>query len=89
MQVMDKLWLWPPLCSFGTISLLRGLFSIVETSAKRFEVNEEEKDVRNPFKTKIICSNEYVFCATAVFTMQNLNCLSASILCVYFYTSFR
>lgn len=59
----------PPLCSFENVSLLRELFSIVETSVKRLEVNEEEEDVRDPFKTKIICSNEYVFCiSTAILT---------------------
>lgn len=62
---MDK----PTLCTFGKVSLLKGLFSIVETSVKRLEVNEEEEeDVRDLFKTKITCSNEYVFCATAILT---------------------
>lgn len=41
------------------------------------------------FQTKIICSNEYVFCATAILSVYKLNCLSASIVCVYFCTSFR
>lgn len=65
---MDKHWLWPSLCSFGTVSLLKGLFSIVEIGVKRFEVNEEEEEeeeIRDPFKAKIMCSNEYVFCAPA------------------------
>lgn len=35
---------WPFLCSFGNVSLLKVPCSIVETSVKRFEVNEEEEE---------------------------------------------
>lgn len=45
-------------------------------------MNEEKKEnVKETLsKTKIIRSNKYVFDASAILTMQKLNCLSASIL---------
>lgn len=43
-QVIDKLWLWPSSCSFENVSLFKKPFSIVQTSVKRLEVNEEEEE---------------------------------------------
>lgn len=61
---------WPFLCSFGNVSLLKEPCSIVETSVKRLEVNEEEEEnvKETLFKPKLYVQMN-VFCATAILSV--------------------